>query len=520
MWCLVYLVLLAGTCVFLFLRWREKSTVPTRRGTVLIYLASASLAYTWTLSPLLDYIDSLGEIRTPEFPNRRIYRLEKAEAIGEQFQSNLRYETLQKKAGVKNPSSLPKAFDADDYFNKINAADKASTSLTIRRVIFDQWQKRESKPTIENIRSKQSLPGWYLPEQEADLIILNALSNLDKNAAPVTDTPQRTSIEEILKTRISPGWYRNCALRLWYEKTHEYKKLEQLNQDFDRSVEEFGKRGFGFAIYAILTFLFVPASVISTAIYFWKRPFSSDNNTVSQNSLRSFYCALLCTAWFTTLALSALYWLFIPIRAVMSPSLMPTLYSILLGIGMLIQDGASLLFIWQLMVRPMAHSLAKALARPALISVPWSFFWSCSTFAFLLIPNAIFNLIFQLFTHHLPQSTNPVSLYITNAINSNSPVIIFLLILFIAVIGPIVEEVVFRGVLYSVLKRKMGVLAAALLSGFMFGLLHRDLELLPQLTIMGFVLAIVYERTGRLSASIVAHGINNLASVLISIYMH
>lgn len=88
-----------------------------------------------------------------------------------------------------------------------------------------------------------------------------------------------------------------------------------------------------------------------------------------------------------------------------------------------------------------------------------------------------------------------------------------LLIFFIVggLIGPIAEEVLFRGVLYGFFRR-WGVIAAVTLSTLLFVLAHPTGFSVPWLQIAGGVLfAAAYEMTGSLVTPMTIHVLGNLA---------
>lgn len=523
-WLAVWLLLLTSTVIFLVLRCKEKSAVPTKKGTVLIWLATISLVYTFTLNNLLDHVDTLREIRTPEFRGRRDLRMEKAESIVRQFELKDKIDGLGKKykadTQTNDPDTqvkpYPAGLDADNYFKNLNEAEKLSTSLAVRKVIFDQWRSFDTKSYIEKIFATQKLPGFYLPEQENDLKILKALAvaNLNDEELANLSSEKRKEVEENLSTKLSEGWYRNTALKHWYTKTNQPEKLSQMEAKYDKYLDEFGWRGIVFLIAGVIIVCFSVVAAIAATIYFWKKPLSQDNNAMSAGSLRSFYCSLLACIWIMILVMSATSYALLPLQPHIPTPIMPTLSILLITLALLLQDVVGVLCLRHYLTKPMALSIRAALARPALINVPGSIFWGCSTFAILIIPSGLISLLFQWLAKHPPQSSSPVSLYIYQAADCQSFFPILLLTLGIAVIGPTAEEILFRGALYSILKRKMGIVSAAIVSGLIFGLIHRDLQVLPQLAVMGFAFAILYERTGRLSACIIAHGLNNLISVL------
>ena len=78
-----------------------------------------------------------------------------------------------------------------------------------------------------------------------------------------------------------------------------------------------------------------------------------------------------------------------------------------------------------------------------------------------------------------------------------------------AIIGPIVEELFFRGLLFNAFSVRMPMLAAALLSGAIFGIAHGDPVLFPVLALFGTVQAVFYRASGNLVVPMVVHGANN-----------
>jgi membrane protease YdiL (CAAX protease family) len=76
-------------------------------------------------------------------------------------------------------------------------------------------------------------------------------------------------------------------------------------------------------------------------------------------------------------------------------------------------------------------------------------------------------------------------------------------------IGPIAEEILFRGVLYRLWERQWGWVAGALLSSTVFAIVHPNN--LIQAFLSAVLYACLYRRTGSLWASILCHFLYNLA---------
>jgi len=100
-------------------------------------------------------------------------------------------------------------------------------------------------------------------------------------------------------------------------------------------------------------------------------------------------------------------------------------------------------------------------------------------------------------------------------------------VFFLAVIfAPIVEEVVFRGVIFAKLYNNHKVLAF-LLSSFLFGFIHvsdslfmgnfLDFLYIISYSALGFLLCLGYEKYQNISIPIIMHLLNNLVSILLTI---
>ncbi|NPV28000.1 MAG: CPBP family intramembrane metalloprotease [Firmicutes bacterium] len=78
-----------------------------------------------------------------------------------------------------------------------------------------------------------------------------------------------------------------------------------------------------------------------------------------------------------------------------------------------------------------------------------------------------------------------------------------------SVLAPVSEEMYFRGFVYPYLRSRLGVRMALWLSAMFFSVLHLDVVRFIPLMLGGFGLAWLYERTGSLYPSVVAHGVWN-----------
>lgn len=92
-----------------------------------------------------------------------------------------------------------------------------------------------------------------------------------------------------------------------------------------------------------------------------------------------------------------------------------------------------------------------------------------------------------------------------------------LFIIITSIIGPILEEVVFRKIIFGSLYKRWNFFISALLSSFIFGLVHFEFEHIILYTAMGFTFAFLYAKTQRILVPIVAHVMMNTTVVIMQI---
>lgn len=88
--------------------------------------------------------------------------------------------------------------------------------------------------------------------------------------------------------------------------------------------------------------------------------------------------------------------------------------------------------------------------------------------------------------------------------------------LFAVVIAPIVEELFFRGFVFTAMRDKLSPGLAALATGLLFGLVHASgspIGFLPPLALLGTLLCVVYWKTGSIYPTIALHSLNNCVAL-------
>lgn len=89
-----------------------------------------------------------------------------------------------------------------------------------------------------------------------------------------------------------------------------------------------------------------------------------------------------------------------------------------------------------------------------------------------------------------------------------------LFILIPTIIAPILEEILFRKIIFGSLYKRMNFFFAALLSALIFGVIHMELAHLLMYASMGLVFAYLYVKTKRILVPILVHAGMNTMVVL------
>lgn len=89
----------------------------------------------------------------------------------------------------------------------------------------------------------------------------------------------------------------------------------------------------------------------------------------------------------------------------------------------------------------------------------------------------------------------------------------FWLLLTTVVVGPLAEEILYRGFVQSKLRERWGIWAGMLGSAILFGLAHGMVNALPA-ALLGLYFSYQVEKDRSLSGAVVLHALHNLATVL------
>ncbi|MGH7198253.1 MAG: lysostaphin resistance A-like protein [Candidatus Omnitrophota bacterium] len=88
---------------------------------------------------------------------------------------------------------------------------------------------------------------------------------------------------------------------------------------------------------------------------------------------------------------------------------------------------------------------------------------------------------------------------------------------FVAIVGPVIEEIFFRGFTYKAFRARYGIRWAVIGSALIFAALHMNVMAFVPIFTLGIFLAYLYEKTGSLVPCMTVHVLHNLIMVSLTL---
>ena len=124
----------------------------------------------------------------------------------------------------------------------------------------------------------------------------------------------------------------------------------------------------------------------------------------------------------------------------------------------------------------------------------------------LVLIGVILSLIYNVFAYYFN------FLLKTSLFDNNSNIIVTLIST--GLIGPIIEELMFRGIIYNELKNKYSNMKAILITTAFFAIIHINVIQIIYTFALGFILIFVYEKYQNIKAPIILHMASNITTTL------
>ncbi len=112
-------------------------------------------------------------------------------------------------------------------------------------------------------------------------------------------------------------------------------------------------------------------------------------------------------------------------------------------------------------------------------------------------------------------------LFVENEVNGLSYMLIdtpaWLMFLVIGILGPVNEEFLYRGIFYHSYRRTGRIVAAILMSSFLFGVMHLNFNQMSYAIVVGIMSALLVEATGSIVSGMIFHGGINCYNVAVMV---
>lgn len=131
-----------------------------------------------------------------------------------------------------------------------------------------------------------------------------------------------------------------------------------------------------------------------------------------------------------------------------------------------------------------------------------TFVWIIIGFFMALFGQLIANIIYTAIIGELEQSQNTVEIM---KIARAYPIFIII----VAIIGPILEEIIFRKIIFGEIFKRSNFWVAGVISGLIFAVVHNDFTHLHIYFVMAFMFAFIYVKSNRIIVPIMAHVLMN-----------
>ncbi|MBA3857211.1 MAG: hypothetical protein C0507_09920 [Cyanobacteria bacterium PR.3.49] len=340
--------------------------------------------------------------------------------------------------------------------------------------------------------------------------LLQILDDLYVNAKSL-DAENRKKLARNIETQFS-GWYRSVALMHLYKVTRQTEQLSKVVGDFDGANMRFLARfiillGFmGLAFLGGLIVILVNLFIMPRRI----TPPEHREQVASPGKYGALTIYSVMIAWQATVqAIGSVVQVvlkdahFLQKGAVVAGAATFLLY--------LLTNGPGILWVYFLALKPRSIKFLEGIRlrfkvdrngpfRLALYGfLTWMAAVPCVVVAYLIAAKYLGS----------QGSSNPIIPIVMQAARTNDIAATLIFYSTLGILAPICEEILFRGFLYTALRRYWGILPSMLVSAALFAGVHLDAGAFLPLMTLGMLFAFTLERTRSILPCIVAHGLWN-----------
>jgi membrane protease YdiL (CAAX protease family) len=406
---------------------------------------------------------------------------------------------------LRNWSGRAKLMDsATDGFYQAVCAEPDDASVLAKFIIAREKEHQGARASFERLTKIQS--------DEAKRYALG-LSLIYGYPLKQQTLPTMAKIDsQFMWDHLPAGWFRQHAMLQWQMRTGQFKQAKVTEKGIDQSAFAFLNK------VSLLIVLAILANIIGILIIFIQLLFLARQVTPAQEL--PLLAAPASYGWLTIYKVFVSWLLTQSLFGCIATPILNDQASSLLSTALIIAlicttaNALGLFYVYWFALRPNQVKFfdgVKLRLRVGKLGPVGMIFSGIAT-ALACIPLvmvASFVAATYLGSHG---SDNPIMSKIRDAAHQQDPLAIALFYLILGVIGPLCEEVLFRGFLFTSLRRVTSAPLAMTISAFLFSIMHLDPGGMLPIFCLGLVFAFAVEKTKSIVPSIIAHGLWNSAS--------
>lgn len=332
---------------------------------------------------------------------------------------------------------------------------------------------------------------------------------------PSVDMETAGAVEKALYTAVPEGWYRDTVLRDFFKAAGAKKQLEFVErQQTDQSMALFYKFGCIVVLVLFLGFAGIIVDIVQLILLGRRVTPKEEEELIKAPANYGFKAVYgVFVFWFasivvfSSLAAQSIRPIIMANKGVMASALATVaLY--------LFQFALGAVYAYFFAMRPHAVKLLEGVKLrfhvgkygPGRLILAGFLAW-IGAMPIVLVCGLVSMKFF-----HSHGSSNPIIALIMEAVRSSNFAAIMIFYLTVGVLAPLCEESVFRGFLYSALRRKFSVLPSMAISAAVFSAAHQDPGAFLPLFALGMIFAFLLEKTKSTIPGMIAHGLWNSGS--------
>jgi membrane protease YdiL (CAAX protease family) len=414
--------------------------------------------------------------------------------------------------------------EAEKLLRSAADGDKSSTSIWAKLVITEHASKHKYQQDLTHLVAISGEQGKCIGPSLATLY-------------PKSPNDSHLSLERAkelstcLEKELSSGWYRDSALLELYRITGQKAQLDALNQSLDQKGVTLISKLLGLVVFGAIATLAGLIAIFVQLLFISRRITNPEDKALVQapaaygvKPVYAVFLAWQCTQLLIGMMVGSAFKSGSAASAMLKTAAAGAngvlLTACVMALFYVLSNGPSLVYAYFFALRPNAVSYLEGTklrahvgrTGPAKLVLIGVLTW------FAAIPIVI---IAALISAKIGSqgSSNPVLGLAMEAARSPNPSAIIVFYLTLGVLAPFCEESLFRGFLYSSLRRAMPVIPAMLISAVLFAGCHFDAGGFVPLFTLGCIFAFIFERTKSIIPSMVAHGLWNSGTFTIMLLL-